>query len=199
MRECRDSVFLTLVVPVLLILTPTFCWSAPNNDPSPSILKESIQDVNDPSLSESAFQYKKEDQIMRLELSLLHGDVTKKISKKNQTATGFAYDWRDFDQNYWSLSAKWLDTEAAWIEAGKKFMIFPENLYEPYYKLSLSHFMDPDDSIAGLTRIDSYKGAVAVGLLDLWTLGRILNFEVGAQWGIPGAIMYVQTGAQWSF
>ena len=78
-------------------------------------------------------------------------------------------------------------------------MFQQESLYEPYYRLSISHFMDPDDAIAGLTRIDSFKATAAVGLLDLWTMGRILNVELGAHVGIPGVAFHAQVGAQWSF
>lgn len=199
MRDCADSIILTLVVSTLVMLQSTFCWSAPTYDLQPIIKKESIQDVSDPSFAESSFQNRMQDQIIQLNGSALVGQVTKKLDSGSQTYTGFTYDWTDLDLNLWSVSAKWMSSKAAWLEGGKKFLIFPENLYEPYYKLSLSHFLDPDDSVAGVTRIDSYKASISVGALDLWQLGRIVNFEMGIHWGIPGVALHGQVGAQWSF
>ena len=199
MRECVYSIFLTLVVVSLLCFQPSFCLAAPNDSLNPNLVKEPIQDVNDPALFESALKNRKEDQIIQLTMGWLAGHVTKKLDDGNHTAIGLTYDWQDTDQNYWSVSGKWLNSEAAWLEVGKKFMFYPENLYEPYYKLSISHFMDPEDSLAGLTRIDSFKASASVGLLDIWTLGRILNIEMGTHWGIPGLAFHVQAGAQWSF
>ena len=199
MRECRQPIFLTLVVASLLLFQSTFSWAAPNENVKPTVVKEPIQDVNDPSLAESAALNRKEDQIIQFTLGVLAGQVTKKLDSGSQTASGFTYDQKDVDQNYWSASAQWLSSKAAWLQVGKKFMILEENPYEPYYKLSISHFMDPDDAIAGLTRIDSFKASASFGLLDLWTMGRIFNFEVGAHWGIPGVAFHAQAGAQWSF
>lgn len=196
MREFSLSIFLTLVVSIFI---PTFSWSAPNDNLNHSVLKEPIQNVNDPSLTESMLKNRKEDQIMQLTTGVLIGQVTKKLDDGQNMAYGFTFDWRDLDQNYWSLTARWLNTKAAWLEAGKKFIMFPESLYEPYYKLSLSYFMDPKDAFASLTRIDSFKTSVSIGLLDLWTLGRIFTCEVGVHWGIPGAAAHAQAGAQWSF
>lgn len=199
MRECRDPIFLTLVVAVFTFLLPTFSWSATGDNTSPPLIKESIQNVEDPSLSEAAFENKREDQLVQFTIGILAGEITKKLDDESQSAIGFTYDWRDVDQNFWSLSAKWLSSKAAWIEAGKKFMILPDNMNELYYKLSVSHFMDPDDAIAGITRINSFKASASLGALDLWTLGRIFNFEVGLHWGIPGLAFHAQAGAQWAF
>jgi hypothetical protein len=199
MRDCRASIFLTLVVASFAIFTPTFSWAAPNDNVIPNVVKEPIQDVNDPSLAESAAQNGKEDQILQFTFGFLAGQVTKKLNNDSQTISGFTYDQRDIDQNYWSISANWLSSKAAWVEAGKKFMFWQENLYESYYKLSISHFADPDDALAGLTRIDSFKASASIGLLDLWTLGRIVNVEFGLHVGSPGIAYHAQAGLQWSF
>ncbi len=199
MRECRDRIFLTLVVASFVIMKPTFSWAAPGEGSSPSIIKEPIQDVYDPALSEKSNYSRFENQILQLNVGYLVGKITKKIDEEDHTSVGISYDWRDIDQNYWTVGAKWLNTKAAWIEGGKKFMIFPDHLYEPYYKLSVSHFLEPDDSIAGLTRIDSFKTSISFGVLDLFTLGRIINLEIGAQWGISGFAGHAQAGSQWSF
>lgn len=199
MQDCRDLHFLTLVVASMITFIPNLSWTVTTNDLKPSVLKEPIYHINDPSLAESAFQNKQQDQILQLNIGILVGDITKKLNQNSHHVLGFTYDWKDLDQNFWSISAKWLNTKAAWLEAGKKFIIFPENLHEPYYKLSISHFMDPDDSLAGLTRIDSFKASLSFGFLDLWTMGRILNLEAGIHWGIPGLAFHTQAGFQWSF
>jgi hypothetical protein len=199
MLEYSKLIFLTLVVSCFLVIHPTFSWAAPIENKKPSILKEQIQNVGDPSLAASAAQNRKNDQIVQLNFAMLNGKITKKQDASSFSAYGFTYDWRDFDQNYWSVSAKWLSSKNAWLEAGKKFMIFRDYLSEPYYKLSISHFADPDDSLAGLSQINSFKFSVSMGLLDWWTLGRILNVECGLHWGIPGLAAHLQFGAQWSF
>ncbi len=199
MRECRYRIFLTLVVASFLLMKPTFSWAAPSEGTSPSLIKEPIQSVFDPALSQNSHYSRLEKQILQFNVGYLNGKVTKKIEEQDHTSAGISYDWRDTDQNYWTVGAKWLNTKAAWIEAGKKFMIFHDQLQEPYYKLSLSHFLNPDDSIAGLTRIDSFKAAISFGVLDLIAMGRIINLEVGAQWGISGFAGHAQTGVQWSF
>lgn len=200
MRECRDSIFLTLVVASFVVFEPTLCWSAPGDNIKPTTIKEPIQDISDPALSEAAFQTKKEDQIIQFTIGTLSGNVTDSAVIENLITEGLTFNWRDGEQNFWSVSANWLNsTELAWLEVGKKFMFYSESSQEPYYKLSLSNFIDSKDSLAAFTRIDSYKASMSIGLLDLWTLGRILNCEVGLHWGVPGFAFHVQAGAQWSF
>ena len=175
------------------------CLAAPTDDDVPPPFQEPIQDVHDPALSDAIVSVKNNKNIIRVNYGIIAGKITNKINDNTNTTVGMAYDWRDFDQNYWSLGARWLSSKVAWIEMGKKFMIPTESLYEPYYQLSLSHFMDPQDALAGLTRIDSYKASASIGFLDMWTLGRILNVEIGSHWGIPGLAFHAQLGLQWTF
>lgn len=195
MRDCSLKIFLTFV---LIASTGFQAKAAPVNEFDRTIKKEDIGTIQDPALSNPELR-RVGKYIIQANLGWLAGHVTQKFDQGSHTVYGVTYDWIDLDQNFWSISTRWLSSQALWLEAGKKFMIQTETEYEPYYKLSLSHFMDPDDSLAGLTRINSFKASASVGVLDMWSLGRILSFELGTHWGLDGLAFHVQAGLQWSF
>jgi hypothetical protein len=199
MRDCRTIIFLTFVAASCGVLTPTFSWAAPDDEMKPQILREPIQNVSDPALTDAIHSEKRNDRIIRLDIAAIGGRINKKLDDGISSATGIGLDWRAADGNYWSFDARWMNTKYAWLEVGKKFLFETDSVYEPYYKLSVSHFMDPNDSLAGLTRIDSFKASASFGLLDMWEIGRLINFEIGSHWGIPGLAFHVQAGLQWTF
>jgi hypothetical protein len=195
MRDCSLRIFLTFVLMTGLSFQSK---AAPVDELERTIKKEPIGTVHDPALTYPELR-RVGKYVVQANLGWLAGHVTKKLDQGSHTAYGLTYDWLDLDQNFWSVTARWLSSQALWLEAGKKFMIQTETDFEPYYKLSLSHFMDPDDSLAGLTRINSFKASASVGLLDMWALGRIFSFELGTHWGLDGLAFHAQVGLQWSF
>jgi hypothetical protein len=197
MRDCSRHYFLTFVLTGLLFATGAR-GAAPSEPARPPVKTEPIQDVFDPALSQPELR-RLGSRILHFNLTSIGGQIAKKWPETSSTGYGATFDWRASDQNFWSVSGRWLSPRALWLEVGKKFLIpshfdWAPSEWEPYYKLSLSHFLDPDDSLSGLSRIRSFKGSVAFGVLDLGSYGRLFSFEFGGHWGLDGPVLHAQFG-----
>lgn len=192
-------IFLTFV----LTIASSTLWAAPQDNANPRILKEPIQEVEDPLLSEAIQDHSRNlHHFVSVNAAWLGGQVTKKLDSGSQTAFGLSYSHRIDADKLWDVQGHWLSGRAAWLQVGEKFLIDEASYsipFEPYYRLGLSHFADPDEAIAGLFRIDSFKASVGLGFLDIGNFGRLWTADVGAHWGMAGLAFHVQTGLQWNF
>jgi len=196
MRDFRFVIFLTFV----LMFTSGQTWAAPAEDEGPRLRKEPIQTIEDPALTAAALERRTQwPRFAGLSFAWLGGQVTKELNSGSQTGFGLFYSVRDKSEEFWDFQAHWLSSNAAWLQAGKKFLILSDCPYEPYYRLGVSHFVDPEETVAGLFRLDSFKASASVGVLDLFQMGRVLRFEAGAHWGMAGLAFHIQSGLQWNF
>ncbi len=197
MSECRFSLFLTFVL--IFAALPT--QAAPQDDIKRPLQIEPLHQIEDPVLTNAVFFNETQPQnYVGAVIGWLGGQVTKKLDSGSQTTYGLYYSWRDAEDELWNLQAHLLSSNAAWLQAGKYFL-WPVDyrIWDSYYRLGLSHFIDPDEALAGLFRIDSFKATVAIGMLDIGALGGFWSAETGAHWGLSGLAFHIQSGFQWSF
>jgi|GEM_PF-3226336 hypothetical protein len=194
MDHFLSRIFLTFV----LILFPVSLLASP--DPGKvktDSASEKLSEVSDPVLL-MASQEKILPQRHRIRSTLtwMAGEFAQNDESTNQTAVGLSYSY-DFDElKSYEYQFHWLTGKAAWFQWSERQLLNFDALFEPYYKYGVSFFADPDDGTASLTRIDNYKGTLAVGVLDLTDFGKWLTFEMGLHLGSSGLAFHVQAGLQ---
>lgn len=201
MRELQKKHFLTFVLILLASLWESpIAFAAPQDDKRPRIIKEPLQNIEDPLLMAAALENRINlPQFVGVSAVWLGGQVTDKLDSGSQTGIGLSYMERDGAEELWDLQGHWLSSDSAWIQVGKKFLFPYDYVYEPYYRLGVSHFLDPEDALAGFFRINSFKASGSVGFLDLFSMGRLITFEIGLHWGLSGLAYHAQSGLQWNF
>lgn len=196
MRDCRFLFFLTFVLTIFSLKV----LAAPIGDLEKPLLREPLHEIEDPVLTEATvYGQRAVHQYLGVSIGWLGGQVTRKLNSGSQMAYGFYYSQLDKESELWDAQIYWLSSEAAWIQFGKKFLFESDSIYEPYYRLGISHFTDPEEALAGLFRFDSFKATTAIGLLDVATMGRYWSAELGLHWGLAGLAFHIQSGFQWTF
>lgn len=194
MDHFLSRIFLTFV----LILMPACLLASPDSgkvktDSEP----EKLSEVSDPVLLlASQEKISAQRHRVRSTLTWIAGEFAQDDESTNQTAVGISYSYDFDDLKSYEYQFHWLSGKAAWFQWSERQLLNFDALYEPYYKYGVSFFADPDDGTASLTRIDNYKGTLAVGVLDLTDFGKWLTFEMGLHLGSSGLAFHVQAGLQ---
>lgn len=183
--------FVLIVIPTCLLASPDTGKVKIETEP------EKISEVSDPVLL-IASQERISPQSHRLKSTLtwIAGEFAQDDEGTNQTAVGISYSYDFDDLKSYEYQFHWLTGKAAWLQWSERKLLEFDTSYEPYYKYGVSFFADPDDGTASLTRIDNFKGTLAVGVLDLTDFGKWLTFELGLHLGSSGLAFHVQAGLQ---
>jgi hypothetical protein len=196
----RDSWILTFLT-FVLITTPILTLSAPALEPikkdSP-VTVENLNQISDPQLV-GVIPGQVPRSHLRATLSTLVGDLGQESDTENQTALGiaYAYDFDELKAHEWQ--AHWTSEKLYWLQFSERRLLFADTLYEPYYKFGLSFVADPNDGLSSFTRLDSYFGSAAVGILDVGQWNQMFTFEMGLSMNVRGLIFHAQMGLQYSF
>ena len=180
------------------MLTPVSLVASPDSGKVqvPST-EEKISEVSDPTLlMASQESLSPSPHRVRTTLTWIAGEFSQDDESTNQTAVGISYSHDSDELKSHEYQFHWLSGKSAWFQWSERQLLNFDALYEPYYKYGLSFFADPDDGTASLTRIDNYKGTLAVGVLDLTDFGKWLTFEMGLHLGSSGLAFHVQAGLQ---
>ncbi|MFN8846047.1 MAG: hypothetical protein ACK5V3_02545 [Bdellovibrionales bacterium] len=166
-----------------------------NNSQAPI---ENLNQISDPQLV-GVIPGKVPRSHIRATFSTLVGDLGQDSDTENQTALGisYAYDFDELKAQEWQ--AHWTTEKLYWLQFSERRRLFTDTLYEPYYKYGLSFVGDPNDALSSFTRLDSYFGSAAVGILDVGQWYQLLTFEMGLSINIRGLIFHAQLGLQHSF
>ena len=180
-----------MMLPTCLLASPDSGKVKTDSEP------EKLSEISDPVLL-MASQEKNLAQRHRLRSTMtwIAGEFAQSDESTNQTAVGISYSYEFDDLKSYEYQLHWLSGKVAWFQWSERQLLNFDALYEPYYKYGISFFADPVDGTASLTRIDNYKGTLAVGVLDLTDFGKWLTFEMGLHLGSSGLAFHVQAGLQ---
>lgn len=74
-----------------------------------------------------------------------------------------------------------------------------EEWMEPYWTAGLVNYMDSKAGFAGLVNLSHLKVRAAFGLADLFEMHNQYYTEIGAAWGLAGALVDLRLGCTFSF
>jgi hypothetical protein len=189
--------FLTFV----LITLPQVSLSAPALEPiktDSQIPSENLDQVSDPQLI-GVISGQVPKSHLRGTFTTVAGDLGQESDTDNQTALGLAYanDINELTAHEWQVH--WTTEKLYWLQFSERRKLFTDTLYEPYYKYGLSFIADPEDGLTSFTRLDSYFGTAAVGILDIGEWNQVFTFEMGLSMNIRGLAFHAQLGLQYNF
>jgi hypothetical protein len=129
----------------------------------------------------------------------LTGDLLDVGEKVSTVFLGARYIPHKKFSRAWDYSAEVHSQNILNVNVGHRWYLDDVDFYKPYYRASVSNFINAGDGLAGLVNLRHMKIMGSFGCSDFLEMNRRFVAEAGAGYGMAGFAMYVQAGYNFNF
>ena len=112
---------------------------------------------------------------------------------------GFTYLSPNYRSPQWEVGADLLTTSIGQISAAKRWIVTPRSSFRPFYKLGMTHKVQPDEQLASFTNFKNYYIEGTVGIEDLLAPPMSIRMDLVLQVGTEDVWVGAIFGYSWAW
>ena len=112
-------------------------------------------------------------------------------------AIGFDYTIESYYSPHWEVGVDLTSDDFGLISFGSKHTWNEKGIYRPFYKLGVTHKLNPDDRLASLTNYKNYMALAALGFENSLRGVVSLRLDLELTVGVRDVLIFFYTGISW--
>lgn len=131
---------------------------------------------------------------LNIHIGTVSGDILDSGDALAMNLLGFRYIMRQRHQKDWDFTFDIHSKNIANTSVGRRWSFEDFAIYESYYRIGVSNYINVADQLSGLINLRHFKLMVSLGFSDLVEWDRQLVAEISAGYGLSGPAVAIQIG-----